>query len=143
MLRKHTRVEALSVRGLVLAGTMLAFYACTSDPDTDSETQPAVGSGGDPSPTPTPTPTPGSGSSSPISQLPFVEASANTQLAGEVLASTTALGETTALHVRLPPTRNTALRDSLVRVVGETGNPQVLFRSDALAQLGVIATSPG
>jgi hypothetical protein len=137
MLKQHTRIDAACLRGLVLAGAMLALHGCSSDPDTDSEEQPAV------TPAPEPTPAPGPGSSSPISQLPFVDAAANTQLAGEVLAQATALGETTALHVRLPPPRNTALTNSLVRIVGETGNPQLLFRSDALRQLGVISTSPG
>jgi len=77
----------------------------------------------------------------------------------ERLATPTTLGETTALHVRLPPPLGNLAGDpepqpldpepqpnlsaSLVRIVGPIDSPQVLFRSDALAQLGVIAKSPG
>ena len=83
------------------------------------------------------------GSSTPISDLPFIDSSANTKLLGELLARPTALGETTALHVKLPPPRNRELAQSLVRIVGPVGSPQVMFSSDALARLGVIARSPG
>jgi hypothetical protein len=83
------------------------------------------------------------GTLAPISQLPFVETSASTQVLGELLPARTALGETTALHVRLPPPRNPALANSLVRIVGPADSPQLLFRSDALAQLGIIARSLG
>ncbi len=48
-----------------------------------------------------------------------------------------------ALHVRLPPPTNRALEKSLVRVVGSPENPLVLFRSDALVQLGHLRESPG
>src|SRR6185503_2746228 len=132
MISQYTRVYAARLQGLVLAGTMVASYGCSSDPDTDSEEQLAV----TPAPTPEPIPVPGPGTSSPISDLPFVDAANNTELAGEALAQPTALGETAALHVKLPPPRNPSLSNSLVRIVGEIGNPQILFRSDALAQLG-------
>src|ERR1043165_3673232 len=63
--------------------------------------------------------------STPISQLPL------------------ARGEPPALHVRLPPPANRELEKSLVRIIGPVDKPQVLFKSDALARLGVIAKSPG
>lgn len=48
-----------------------------------------------------------------------------------------------AMHVRLPAPRNRALERSLMRVVGSPENPLVLFRSDALVQLGFLRDSPG
>jgi hypothetical protein len=47
------------------------------------------------------------------------------------------------LHVKLPPARNRELERSLVRVVGSPENPLVLFRSDALVELGFLRESPG
>jgi hypothetical protein len=78
-----------------------------------------------------------------ISALPFIDATSNAELLGELLREPTALGETTALQVRLPQPANASLAGSLVRVVGDVNNPHVLFRSDALVQLGLLGTSPG
>jgi hypothetical protein len=78
-----------------------------------------------------------------IAELPLIESSGSTKVLAERLARPTALGETTALHVRLPPPRNGQLRDSLVRIIGQPEKPQVLFRSDALVQLGLLGKSPG
>jgi hypothetical protein len=112
-----------------LAG-LLALGGCFADdepaPDTDEHAQAATADG----------------ASTPLSQLPFVEAGAPRVL-GELLAKPTALGETTALHVRLPPPADRRLADSLVRVVGSPESPQLLFRSDTLAKLGAIRKSPG
>ncbi len=83
------------------------------------------------------------GISQPISQLPVIDPGTATKVLGEQLVKPTALGETTALHVRLPPPLNPQLASSLLRVVGPANSPQLLFRSDALAQLGLIAKSPG
>ena len=83
------------------------------------------------------------GTSTSISQLPIIDSTTATQLLGEALPKPTALGETTALHVRLPAPQNPQLAGSLVRIVGPADSPQVLFSSDALAQLGVVARSPG
>src|SRR6185503_13959143 len=110
------------------AAALLALHGCSADSPDEDQMQSAATE---------------NGSSTPIAQLPFVEASANTQLLGELLARPTALGETTALHVKLPPPRNRELAQSLVRIVGPEGSPQIMFNSDALARLGVIARSPG
>src|SRR5262249_49811321 len=83
------------------------------------------------------------GTSAPISSLPFIDSASNVQVAAELLARPTALGETTALHVRLPPPHNQDLANSLVRIVGPVDRPQILFRSDALVRLGVTSSSPG
>jgi hypothetical protein len=48
-----------------------------------------------------------------------------------------------ALHVRLPPPMNRELERSLMRVVGSPENPLLLFRSDALVELGHLRESPG
>ena len=85
----------------------------------------------------------GDGSSTPIAELPFIDATSNAQLLGELLARPTGLGETTALQVRLPPPQHPELASSLVRVIGEADSPHVVFRSDALARLGAIGKSPG
>jgi hypothetical protein len=83
------------------------------------------------------------GTSDPIDRLPFLDGPNTAQVLAELLAQPTALGETTALHVRLPPPQDPKLADSLVRVIGNPDNLHVLFRSDALAELGVIPKSPG
>lgn len=83
------------------------------------------------------------GTVSPISQLPVIDSTTNPDLLAALLARPTELGETTALHVRLPPPHNPSLADTLVRVIGDPASPHVLFRSDALVQLGVLRQSPG
>ncbi len=116
-----------------LAGAALALHGCSANPatpNTGPSSQAVTGAADD-------------GSTTPISQLPLVDDDASLPLVAELLAKPTALGETTALHVRLPPPQNPALADSLVSVIGDPDSPQVLFRSDALAALGVIPKSPG
>src|SRR5512140_475973 len=128
--QQRIHLGASGVVALSVAGAVLASNGCTADPpDTEGQSRAAV--------------TTGDGTSTPISQLPFIESATNTQLLGELLAKPTALGETTALHVKLPPPQNRELASSLVRIVGPSDSPQVLFSSDALAQLGVIGKSPG
>jgi len=130
MNRQQIHLGASRLAIVSLVATALAVNGCSSDPtDTEEQSQAAT--------------VPVNGTSTPIAQLPFVDSVTNTQVLGELLAKTTPLGETTALHVRLPPPQNRDLANSLVRVIGETTNPQVVFRSDALAQLGVLAKSPG
>jgi hypothetical protein len=107
----------------------LAIQGCSADPpDTSVETQAADTT---------------DGTTSPLSQLPVIDSTANTKVLGEALAKPTALGETTAIHVRLPPPQNAQLSESLVRIVGPDDNPQLLFRTDALVKLGVVSKSPG
>lgn len=83
------------------------------------------------------------GSSTPTSDLPLIDATTNATLLGELLAKPTTLGETTALQIKLPPPHNRELASSLVRVIGEVTAPHMVFRSDALARIGVIGKSPG
>jgi hypothetical protein len=123
-----------------LSGAVLALHGCSGEA-TGEQGQPAVTCGPDGC---------GSGSSigsdgisTPISALPFVNAAGNAQLLGELLDKPTALGETTALQVRLPPPTNQDLGGSLVRVIGDVNNPHVLFSSDALVRLGLLGKSPG
>jgi hypothetical protein len=125
-IHSRTCVGTLSLAGL--AGAALAFAGCSDGASTNETESQAETT--DPS-------------STPISELPFVDASVNQQLLGELLAKPTALGETTALHVRLPPPLDPKLSESLVRIVGPVDSPQVLFRSDTLEQLGLISKSPG
>jgi hypothetical protein len=83
------------------------------------------------------------GTITPISRLPLIDSTTHPELLATLLARPTELGETTALHVKLPPPRHRALADTLVRVIGDPASPHVLFRSDALVQLGVLRESPG
>src|SRR6185369_5111591 len=127
MTRQRYHLYAAGLTAVALTGALLTFHGCSAQIP-DGQVQLAVG---------------GDGSSSPISDLPFIDATTNAQLLGELLAKPTALGETTALQIRLPPPHNGDLTNSLVRVIGETDSPHVVFRSDALVRLGLLGRSPG
>jgi hypothetical protein len=129
MTRQRFRLDDPRLGALALTGTMLVFLfqGCSNKAAPDGQVQLAVSDG----------------TTTPISQLPFIDAASNAQLLGELLAKPTALGETTALQVRLSPPHHRELASSLVRVIGEADSPQVAFQSDALARLGVIGKSPG
>jgi hypothetical protein len=119
-----------------LAVAAIALGGCSGTPPAPApEAQavaPATTGGADPDPT-----------SEPLDKLPLLDGASSAQALAEPLARPTSLGENTAVHLRLPPPRDPALTDSLVRVVGSSDRLQLLFRSDALAQLGVIPKSPG
>jgi hypothetical protein len=129
-------IEPQAYLALSCAGAALALTACQGDPPAqpvaEAEQQEEARAAADDEDFP----------SEPIDKLPRLDGPSR-QVLAEPLAKPTALGETAALHVRLPPPRDPKLADSLVRVVGSPDNLQVLFRADALAQLGVIAKSPG
>ncbi len=130
--QQKIRLGASCLAAVSALSAVLVVNGCSSDPpDKAASSQAATGSGV------------GTGSSTPISQLPLLDSASNTQVLGELLTTVTALGETTAVHVRLPPPRNPEIAGSLVRIVGPTDSPQVLFSSDALARLGVSGQSPG
>jgi hypothetical protein len=128
---KNSRIDlkALCLGTMALAGAALLLDGCSGE--SGEQTLAEITSAEE------------DGASVPLSQLPFVDSAGQSQQLAELLPRPTALGETTALHVRLPPPRNEQLRDSLVRVVGQPDKPQLLFKSDALAQLGIIKKSPG
>ncbi len=85
----------------------------------------------------------GGGTRIPLEKLPFVDGVESTRMFTQQLKEPTALGENAVLHVKLPQPHNKELQDSLVRVLGEPKRPLVMFRSDALEQLGLISASPG
>jgi len=124
--RQRYHLYAAGLLAVALTGSMLTVHGCSTR-TSEGQVQQALDNG----------------SSTPISQLPFIDASTNPQLLGELLARPTRLGETTALQVPLPPPHNSALANSLVRVIGETDSPQVVFSSDALVRLGLLGRSPG
>lgn len=128
MIRYQIHPGASCLRALAVTGALLAVHGCSDPP-------PSAGVAGQAATE--------DGSSTPIADLPFVDATANAELLAELLDRPTALAETTALQVRLPPPHNQELADSLVRVIGDVDHPHVLFRSDALVQLGVLDNSPG
>lgn len=128
MIRQRFHLGPACLGALALTGAALALHGCSGD-STDEQAQPAT--------------TTTDGSSTSIEQLPFIDATSDPELLGELLDKPTALGETTALQVRMPPPHNQDLAGSLVRVIGDVSNPHVLFRSDALAQVGLLGKSPG
>ncbi|XXF78836.1 hypothetical protein P2318_03480 [Myxococcaceae bacterium GXIMD 01537] len=75
--------------------------------------------------------------------LPFVDGKESATLFAQRLKAPTKNEENIALHMKLPPTFNRELKDSLVRVIGEPERPVVLFRSDVLEKAGLIEKSPG
>lgn len=85
----------------------------------------------------------GESKTSSLSELPRVTGASTVRTFAQRLGQETPLKETTAIHVKLAPPANPALKDSLVRVVGDPNDPVVLFSSDALASLGHIPKSPG
>jgi hypothetical protein len=126
MTRQRYHLHAAGLIAVALTVSLPTLYGCSRQAP-EGQVQQAVENG----------------SSTPISQLPFIDASTNAQLLGELLGKPTALGETTALQIRLPPPHNSQLTNSLVRVIGETESPQVVFRSDTLVRLGLLGRSPG
>ncbi|WP_208723223.1 hypothetical protein [Corallococcus llansteffanensis] len=83
------------------------------------------------------------GKSIDMKELPFEDAEKTTKVFVQLLKEPTSLEEDVAVNVRLSEPSNPELADSLVRVVGSSSNPVVLFRSDALGKLGQITDSPG
>jgi hypothetical protein len=132
---KRLQKIRLGATAATLVSAVLAINGCSSDPPDDEADQGETTNEATSALT--------NGESSPISQLPTIEAASNTNLVGELLEKPTPLGETTALHVRLPPPQNQALARSLVRIIGPTDSPQILFQTDALVQLGILRNSPG
>ncbi|MFV8749523.1 hypothetical protein ACNOYE_03105 [Nannocystaceae bacterium ST9] len=61
----------------------------------------------------------------------------------QLLLQPTALGENAVVHVELPAPHNPELEGSLVRLIGDPEDPLVLYRSDGLVELGMLADSPG
>ena len=127
---KRQRNMYLGVSCLVasLAGGLLASNGCAGEdpPQTEAASQAATAVC----------------DSTAITRLPFLPGYYR-RILGQLLAKPSVLGETTAIHVQLPPPLNKELTNSLVRIVGPTDSPQVLFKSDALVQLGVLDQSPG
>ncbi|RKI74938.1 hypothetical protein D7X55_01145 [Corallococcus sp. AB049A] len=85
----------------------------------------------------------GPGRTARLAELPAVPGASVVDVFAQTLKRPTALGETTAVHVKLPPPANRGLTNSLVRVVGDPARPTVLFHSDTLERLGAVRSSPG
>ena len=128
MKRQRNMYLGVSCLAASLAGGLLASNGCSGDDPPQSEaTSQAATAVCD---------------STAITRLPFL-AGYYRRILGQLLPRPSVLGETTAIHVQLPPPLNKELTNSLVRIVGPTDSPQVLFNSDALARLGVLDQSPG
>ncbi|MBM7119228.1 hypothetical protein I3V78_37320 [Archangium primigenium] len=135
MHQERNQAKGLKSGSCWLLGAALALGGCLSEqaPPMDPATEQLVAAAAaaeDPITTP-------------FKNLPFVEASSATRVMVQKLPQPTALRETVAVHVKLPPPANKELEGSLVRVLGDQKNPQVLFRSDVLAELKQIPQSPG
>ncbi len=76
-------------------------------------------------------------------ELPTVKAIEAAEVFVQKLPQSTKAGENVAVHIRLPEPDNKELSESLVRVVGDPKSPLVLFRTDALVELGQLKQSPG
>jgi len=128
MKRQHSMYLGVSCLAASLAGGLLAINGCSGNepPQTEVTSQAATAVC----------------DSTAFHLLPFLDGYYRRLLA-QLLPKPTPLGETTAVHIQLPPPLNKELTNSLVRIVGPTDSPQVLFQSDALAQLGVLDKSPG
>jgi hypothetical protein len=136
MHRSRFRFHPAASSALALAA--LALPACGNDPVGEPPGEPVAPTGEQAQAAIT-----DDGGSTPIANLPLIDAASNATLLGELLARPTTLGETTALQIKLPPPHNRELASSLVRVIGEVTAPHMVFRSDALARIGVIGKSPG
>ncbi|EPX63527.1 hypothetical protein D187_005933 [Cystobacter fuscus DSM 2262] len=119
-----------------LLGAALALGGCQPGPTSSEETTAQLAA-------PAAAAAEEEGSSTALKTLPLVDAKSATRVFVQQLARPTALEENVAVSVKLPPPANKELSNSLVRVLGDTSNPLVLFRSDTLAQLGMIPKSPG
>ena len=136
MSRPRFRLHPVASSAVALAAA-LAVPACSSEPaEPPGETAAPTGEQAQAATT-------DDGGSTPTADLPLIDAATSATLLGELLAKPTALGETTALQIKLPPPHNRELASSLVRVIGEVTAPHLVFRSDALARIGVIGKSPG
>jgi hypothetical protein len=125
-----------AVLGRSLVAAALVLAGCGNQPAQVPEQPPAQAQAqalaDDPEPT-----------REPLDKLPLLDGTSAGQVLAEPLARPTALGENAAVHMRLAPPRNPALADSLVRVVGRPDHLQMVVKSDAAAQLGLIPRSPG
>jgi hypothetical protein len=136
MNQRQMDLERPCLAAASLMGAALALAGCSGPPPAAPEPQERLAI--DPVAAPDP-----DGTIEPIDKLPALAGGDPRQVLAELLAKPTVLGETTALHMRLPPPRDPKLADSLVRVLGPATSPQIVYRSDALAQLRVIPKSPG
>jgi hypothetical protein len=119
---------------LLLAGTLFTAAGCSQDPA-------EAGSG--PNAPATQSQSAEQGETLPLEKLPFIRPEEASKVSLQQLEKATPLKENVALHVKLPPPSNKELEGSLVRVLGEPESPVLLFRSDALKELGRITESPG
>ncbi|MDC0707582.1 hypothetical protein POL68_03785 [Stigmatella sp. ncwal1] len=123
------------ISALLLAGTLLSVSGCShEEAELDEAARP---------PSSQVQAADEDGFSDDLLKLPFVKPEDASQVSLQLLKDKTELSENVALHVKLPPPTNRELEDSLVRIVGEPEKPLVLFRSKALAELGLIDSSPG
>ncbi|RKH53665.1 hypothetical protein D7Y23_02600 [Corallococcus sp. AB050B] len=114
---------------IAVLGAVLAVSGCAKEPVQEPGRQDAAEAS--------------RGATARLGELPFVDGASVASTFAQKLARPTALGETTAVHVKLPPPVDPLLSDSLVRVEGDPARPTVLFHSDTLARLGAIPSSPG
>ncbi|WNG37622.1 hypothetical protein F0U61_30985 [Archangium violaceum] len=137
MTRHFRGAKTWSLSPLLLAGSLLAASGCSQSKAPNS------GEPQEPNTQARAAEAPQEGELEPLEKLPFSEPEASAQVFMQQLSKPTALGENMAVHVRLPAPANKELEGSLVRVIGTREDPQLLFRSDALAELGAIPKSPG
>jgi hypothetical protein len=135
MSRHSSQFVSFATRVLGIVG-LVQGAACTADELAGDAAPSAVTPREEPQDLP-------QGKSLDLKSLPMVDAIQATEVFVQKLPTITKAGQNVAIHVRLPPPNNKELTDSLVRIVGDTERPLVLFRSDSLVELGKLKESPG
>ncbi|MCP3136705.1 hypothetical protein [Pyxidicoccus xibeiensis] len=128
----HHRYPHRPLSCLLLAGSLLLAGGCSKEP---SEKSPPSAAG--------PEVLARQSRLEPLDKLPQTEPEKVTSRFLQRLQSSAGLDEDVVVHVKLPPPKSKLLEDSLVRIVGEPEDAQLLVRSDALQALGLIEESPG
>jgi hypothetical protein len=129
--RRIRRNRRWPLSSLLLAGTLLTAAGCEQEPADAAGALSTQTQGAE------------QGETQELDKLPFVSPEEASKVSLQQLEKATPLEENAALHVKLPPPTNKELEGSLVRVIGEPESPVLLFRSDALKELGRIPESPG
>lgn len=133
-MQKHEKRIAPAVAAMLMMSIGLSVTACN---EVDSEEVDALRAEEPEPPKEMP------GKSVPVDELPFVDAIDSAETFVQRLPEPIPSGEDVAVHMKLPATHNPELSDSLIRVVGGSKDPLVLFRSDALVEIGLLEDSPG
>lgn len=128
---------------LCLTGMLTLFTGCTDKTKTEDRAEPERQDKANPSGVVVPQLEDPEADIQRLDELPEVPTREGTNTFIQRTKEPTGLDENLAIHTRLPAPANESLKDSLIRVMGTRESPVLLFRSDVLEEMGVIARSPG